>query len=397
MKGISLILLTLLFSFFDSDTFAFVSTASPEQPYKIKTVVLDAGHGGHDIGCKGSSNHEKNIALAITLKLGKYIEENFSDVKVIYTRKTDVFIELNERAAIANRNKADLFISIHCNANHNKSAYGTETFVMGLHRSESNLDVAKRENSVILYEDNYEEKYSYNPNAPASHILFSLYTNAFLDQSISLATKIEDEFSNRAKRNSRGVKQAGFLVLYKTAMPSVLVESGFLTNKNEEEYLESEKGQDYIASAIYRAFKRYKEEMEGDFKMIVEDKHSEPVKSEKSNVLLASTDPVPTDKKPADKPAETPSTDAGKIEFRIQFLATNKAIDEKKAPYANLRDIHSETLPNGTIRYFSGRYYTPAEAKAALKWVKDKGFKDAFLTAYQHGKQININTALASF
>ncbi len=234
-----------------------------DSKYEIKTVVIDAGHGGHDPGCLGSTVYEKKIALAIALKVGGYIEKYFPDVKVVYTRKTDIFIELHERAAIANRNKADLFISIHCNAGPSK-VFGTETYVMGLHKSNDNLNVAKRENEVILMEENYAEHYDgFDPNSPEAHIIFSLYQNAYIDQSISLASKIQHQFENRAKRSSRGVRQAGFLVLYKTAMPSVLIETGFLTNKNEEKYLKTALGQDYISSAIYRAFKAFKLEMEG--------------------------------------------------------------------------------------------------------------------------------------
>ena len=389
MKSIifNILLITCIIS---QPLFAINPANDPVIPYKIKTVVLDAGHGGHDSGCKGSSHMEKHVALKIVLKLGKYIEENYPDVKVIYTRKTDVFIELNERANIANRNKADLFISVHCNANDNKSAYGTETFVMGLHRSDANLDVAKRENSVIMLEDDYKDKYNYDPKNPASHILFSLYSNAYLEQSISFATKVETEFTTRVKRNSRGVKQAGFLVLYKTAMPSVLIESGFLTNRNEEEFLSSDNGQDLIASAIYRAFKQYKEEMEGEVKMIVDinDEKTEPSKDE-TKVLLASTTPVPAGKSEVAEPAKKDA-----IEFRVQFMATNKNVNIKNHPYSQLDDIHTEKLNNGMVRYFSGRYYSPEDAKGALKTVKAKGFKDAFLTAYQNGEQINVVEAL---
>ncbi len=232
--------------------------------YKIKTIVIDAGHGGKDTGCKGKHSNEKDIALAISLKLGYYVEKFFPDVKVVYTRKTDVFVELKERANIANRNKADLFISIHCNASaSSKSVYGTETYVMGVDVSSANLAVAKRENSVVLMEENYQGKYDgFDPESTETHIRLNLFQNAYLDQSITFASLVENQFSTRANRSSRGVKQAGFWVLYKTTMPSVLVETGFLTNSKEEKYLKTEDGQDYIASAIYRAFKEYKGMME---------------------------------------------------------------------------------------------------------------------------------------
>lgn len=232
------------------------------QGFKIRTVVIDAGHGGKDPGTVGKTFKEKDVVLQIALKVGEYIEKNVSNVKVVYTRKIDQFIELTERAAIANRNKADLFISIHANAISNPKIFGTETWVMGLHKSEDNLSVAKRENSVILYEDNYEEHYEGFDNSPESYIMFSLMQNAYLENSLRFADKIEKQFKNKAARHSRGVKQAGFVVLYKTATPSVLVEAGFLSNETEEKFLGTENGQDLIASGIYRAFKEYKSEVE---------------------------------------------------------------------------------------------------------------------------------------
>jgi len=236
--------------------------------YAIKTVVVDAGHGGHDGGCSGKHSKEKHITLKIAKQLKSYIQDAFPDVHVILTRETDVFIPLHQRSAIANTNKADLFISVHCNAApHSSTVKGTETYVMGLHKTESNLNVAKRENSVILEETDYANHYDgFDPNSPMAHITFSLFQNAFQEQSIAFADLIEKQFSQRAGRKSRGVKQAGFLVLYKTAMPSVLVESGFLTNQSEEDFLQSTHGQEIIASAIYRAFKEYK--------LLVEEKGS---------------------------------------------------------------------------------------------------------------------------
>lgn len=230
--------------------------------FKIRTVVIDAGHGGKDPGTVGKTIKEKDVVLKIALKVGEYIEKSLPEVKVIYTRKTDKFIELTERAAVANRNKADLFISIHANAIANPKTYGTETWVMGLHKSEDNLAVAKRENSVILYEDNYQESYEGFDNSPESYIMFSLMQNAYLENSLKFADKIEKQFKNKAGRHSRGVKQAGFVVLYKTATPSVLVEAGFLSNETEEKFLGTDTGQDLIASGIYRAFKEYKSEVE---------------------------------------------------------------------------------------------------------------------------------------
>jgi len=230
--------------------------------FGVKVVCIDAGHGGHDPGCHGVNSKEKHVALSIALKLGKHIEENFPDVKVVYTRKTDVYLKLWERAAIANKANADLFICIHANANDNKNALGTETYVMGLHKSEANLKVAKRENSSILLEEDYKAKYSdFDPNSPESYIVLTMRQNAFIDQSLNFAAKIQTQFTERVGRKNRGVKQAGFLVLHQTNMPSVLIETGFLTNKEEEKFLASNIGQDYMASAVYRAFKEYKNEL----------------------------------------------------------------------------------------------------------------------------------------
>ncbi len=236
---------------------------SQAQDSKIDVVVIDAGHGGHDPGTMGKSTKEKDIALKIALKVGKYIEENVEGVKVIYTRKTDKFIPLDQRANIANKNKADLFICIHANAIVGANAYGTETYVMGLHKDKGNFEVAKRENSVILLDENYKERYEgFDPNSPESYILFTLSQSAYQENSLRFAQKVEEQFKNRVGRSSRGVKQGPFMVLWQTAMPSVLIETGFLSNSNEEKFLASERGQDLIASGIYRAFKEYKIEME---------------------------------------------------------------------------------------------------------------------------------------
>lgn len=238
------------------------SSTFPPRESKVDVVVIDAGHGGHDEGTHGKILKEKNLALKIALKLGEYIEKNMPGVKVIYTRKDDRYLALDERAAIANKNKADLFICIHANANPNAKAFGTETFVMGLHKDEGNLEIAKRENSVILMDENYEERYEGFNNTPESYILFTLTQSAYQENSLRFASKIESQFKTKAGRVSRGVKQAGFVVLWQTTMPSVLVETGFLTNSTEEKFLSGEEGQELIASGIYRAFKEYKSEVE---------------------------------------------------------------------------------------------------------------------------------------
>ncbi len=262
---------------------------------KVKVIVIDAGHGGKDPGCNGVTHKEKEVALAVALKLGKLIEENIKDVKVIYTRKTDVFVELEDRAKIANDNNADLFISIHCNAagkpvmikdkktgklraktfknskgklvvveTTNPLPYGSETYVMGLKNEEGKMKVAQRENSVILMEDNYESKYQgFDPNSEESYIIMSNYTSGYVIQSAGLALKIQDEYSKRAGRVDKGVHRQSIWVLWRTSMPSVLTEIGYLTNPQEEKFLGSEKGQEYMATCLFRAFRKYKDEQEG--------------------------------------------------------------------------------------------------------------------------------------
>jgi N-acetylmuramoyl-L-alanine amidase len=230
----------------------------------IATIIIDAGHGGHDPGCIHGNVREKEVTLAIALALGSKIKEQMPTVKVIYTRSNDKFVELWERAEIANKNNADIFISIHCNSAKNVTIQGTETFTMGLHKAEDNLDVAKRENNVVMLEDNYIERYEgFDPNSPESHIYFSLFQNSYIDQSIKLAAKTEAQISTGIKRPSRGVKQAGFVVLWKTKMPSILIETGFISNKKDREYLSSQSGVDEMAGAIANAVFDYKKSYEG--------------------------------------------------------------------------------------------------------------------------------------
>ncbi|MCW5912518.1 MAG: N-acetylmuramoyl-L-alanine amidase [Cyclobacteriaceae bacterium] len=244
-------------------TLPLFSFQKQQKNFKVRTVVIDAGHGGKDPGTVGKIAREKDVVLKIALKTGKYIEENIPGVNVLYTRKTDKYVDFQARADVANKNKADLFMSIHANSIVGANAYGTETFVMGLHKDNSNFEVAKRENSVILMDENYKEKYEgFDPNSPESYILFSLNQSAYQENSLRFAQKVEDQFKNRVGRHSRGVKQAGFLVLWMTTTPSVLIETGFLSHTKEEVFLASDNGQDLIASGIYRAFKDYKTDIE---------------------------------------------------------------------------------------------------------------------------------------
>jgi N-acetylmuramoyl-L-alanine amidase len=242
----------------------FIPNETMMPAFRMKKIVLDAGHGGRDPGNLGSRSREKDINLAVTLLVGKYIEENLPDVEVIYTRKDDSFPSLKERPVIANKNKADLFVSIHSNSAANKSAYGTETFIMGMKHFESNFDIIKRENSVMMLEDGYEEKYEgFDPSSPESYIMFNLMSQAFFENSLSLADQVEKQFKDRVGRRSRGVKQGPFYVLWTPSMPSVLIELGFLSNSNEERFLISKQGQEYMASAIFRSIRDYKNQIEG--------------------------------------------------------------------------------------------------------------------------------------
>jgi N-acetylmuramoyl-L-alanine amidase len=369
-----------LFSFSVNDEKKSNSKTRDGKKYSLKTVVIDAGHGGHDVGCIGGHAHEKDITLAIALKLGKLIENNFDDVKVIYTRKTDVFIGLGERAEIANTNRADLFISIHCNSASNKSAYGTETFVMGLNKSDDNLNVAKRENSSILLEKDYEIKYDgFDPNSPETHIIFSLYQNTFLSHSLLFASKVENQFKQNG-RFSRGVKQDNFMVLFRSTMPSVLIESGFLTNANEQKILTSPKGQEEVATSIYKAFRDYKTEMEMS------------VSAKGQTTVLASRDVmVPVDASHAE-PKETAGTASAELNayFSVQFTTSSKPLSLSSGKYKNLRDVHMEEVNKSLYRYMVGKFTNLEEARKAQAEMKKQGFGDAFITGYADGKRTSV-------
>jgi N-acetylmuramoyl-L-alanine amidase len=352
--------------------------------FGVKTVCIDAGHGGHDGGCQGSSSQEKHVALSIALKLGAYIEQNFPDVEVVYTRKTDVYLKLWERAAIANKVKADLFICVHANANDNKAAFGTETFVMGLHKSASNLNVAKRENSSILLEEDYKTQYSdFDPNSPESYIVLTMRQNAFLAQSLSFAAKVQTQFTERVGRKNRGVKQAGFLVLHQTNMPSVLIETGFLTNKAEEKFLVSDLGQDYLASAVFRAFKDYKNELEG-----------------KQKIEIAEVDKVVEEKKPDQevKENEAPSKKNKEelekgVVYKVQIATSSKKLALKPE---NFKGIKGVTIyeAGGLYRYTVGREANMTEANRLQVRLRANGFEDAFVVAFSDGKRVSISNAL---
>lgn len=333
--------------------------------YKVTTVVLDAGHGGRDPGALGKRSKEKDIALAIALKTGEYIEQNIPDVRVIYTRTDDSFVELHKRAEIANKNEADLFISIHCNANRSTSPFGTETYVMGLHKSEENLEVAKLENAAILKEENYSDMYQgFDPNQDEDYIALTLFQDAFLDQSLVFANEMQNQFRERVKLKDRGVRQAGFLVLHQTAMPGVLIETGFLTNSRDEAFLNSKDGQVYIASAIYRAFKAYKEEMER------QDNKAKPVQ------------------------ASTHKDHAGnEVIFRVQFASAKKPRSAESRKFKGVEDVW-EYYHQGLYKYTSGKFYSLNEAVTYQNYLrKELKLKDSFVVAFNGDERISLEEA----
>jgi len=365
--------------------FVFAQTAYADRHGYVRKVVIDAGHGGKDPGALGSQSMEKDIVLAIALKLGGYIESNFDDVEVIYTRSTDEFIGLDRRAQIANENKADLFISIHCNSAANKRAYGSETFVMGLHRSQENLEVAKKENAAILYEEDYLETYDgYDPNSPEANIIFSMYQNIYLNQSLIMAALTQDQFRDRAGRHDRGVKQAGFLVLYNITMPGVLVEAGFLSNLQEEKYLLSELGQSHIASAIFRAFRDYKNYQDN---LVAQQTSSNGTRGQSGSYGQASPlqnkEIVITESQP-----EGPV-----ISFRVQFASTSqeRAIDDPA--FRDLEGI-SFYFHEGLYKYTIGNENSVDAAGRIQQKLVNHGFNDAFIVAFKDNERITIAEAV---
>ncbi len=394
-SGIKYSLPILLIAFLLLILFAPVAFSDDAEKF---VVVIDAGHGGSDPGALGSFSKEKDVALAIALKLGGYIEELLPDVQVIYTRKGDSYPTLDERASIANKNNADLFLSIHLNANNSSSPYGTETYVMGLHVTESNLKVAQRENAVILKEDNYTENYDgFNPNSPEAYILFSLYQNTYLDQSISFASKIQDQFEKRVGRKNRGVHQAGFLVLYKTTMPSVLIETGFITNKAEEKFLNSEQGQDYMASAIYRAFRGYKEEVTArrlleeskDEKPEEEQQQIDPIKEEGREIEQSSTQETT-----AEKVAEKTEDNGKKVAFRIQIAIVTKPLDENNPKLLPIKNqLIVEDYQDKYLKCMVGDFYSLEEAIEKQHFLQGIGFEGAFVVAYYNKERISLKKA----
>jgi N-acetylmuramoyl-L-alanine amidase len=354
--------------------------AVPQAGYRIKKVVLDAGHGGKDPGCIGSvlSAKEKHSALAIVLKLGARIEQQYPDVDVLYTRKTDVFVDLKERAAIANRNNADLFISVHCNAMPNASSTkGAETYVLGLHKTEHNLEVAKRENASIYLEDNYQRKYEgYDPNSPEAHIMSSMWQSAYMEQSIVLASAVQKYTRTVAERQDKGVKQAGFVVLKEVAAPAVLVEAGYMTNREEEAFLASDYGQEQMAESIFRAFQAYKAQIEGH--SVVATTPAAP-KGKAKSTGSGARKPGPTPVVSTPQPPPSEKSTFG-VQYRILLMTWNSRIDRKSGQLGLLSDIQEEK-DGGQYKYFTGTFSSLSEAERTLPEIKNLGFRTAVIVA----------------
>ncbi|MFT5777929.1 MAG: N-acetylmuramoyl-L-alanine amidase [Crocinitomicaceae bacterium] len=333
----------------------------------IKTVVIDAGHGGKDPGCHGGHAQEKHVCLTMALMLGDQIKKTYPKIKVVYTRSTDVFVELDERAKIANRNKADLFICIHANAA-SASAYGTETYVLGLHRTASQEAIAKRENATIYLEDDKGEKYSDFEMTPDAIIARQIQLSVFLDQSISFASKLQSEFKSLG-RFDRGVKQAGFLVLYKTTMPSVLIETGFLTNPTEEKYLSDSTTQKKLAGAMFTAFRKYKNELEG-------------IEEQVETIVDTTPDPP--------KPAAVKDKS---IIFRVQVETSESKISLTDGKFKG-HTIY-EYQQDGLYKYTTGICENDYVGANNLKTkLREEGFTHAFVVGFQDGVRINLQKAI---
>ena len=357
----------------------------------VKTIVLDAGHGGKDPGNLGTKRYkttEKDITLAITLLVGKYIKQAFPDIKVIYTRDKDVFLDLSERTRIANDNHADLFISIHCNANESSRPVGVDTWVMGPHKNDANLRVAQKENAAILLEDNYKQKYGdFDPNSPETYLALSLRQNVHLKESLLLAQFVQDEFRNRVGRVDRGVKQSGFYVISFTTMPSILIETGFLTNPKEEDFLNSQKGREYMASAIYRAVKRYIAEVE-NIPLSQLNKAGDDVREKEENKKKPE---AVAGKEENEKPSVN-DKESG-VNYRIQLLVSSEKKELNSADFNGLENI--SVIADGNLyKYYYGKAFTYDDAKKLRENARKNGFDEAFIVSFNGENRIELQEAL---
>jgi N-acetylmuramoyl-L-alanine amidase len=364
------------------------------------TVVIDAGHGGHDSGCLGVTKvKEKDVALSIALKLGALIEEQLPEVSVVYTRKTDVFLELHERAEVANSAKADLFICIHCNSACrfdkakrkevcNPVIQGAETYVMGLHKTEANLEVAKRENNVILLEKDYTTHYEgFDPNSSEANIIFSLYQNTFMEQSLNFASMVQEQLGVKG-RSSRGVKPAGFWVLFKTTMPSVLIETGFLSHPEEERFLASTDGQQTMASGIFRAFRQYRKESGKPSEQGVTTELKQPSPDQEKSRQDG-------EKGQEDPKEKTTSATVNTVWYSVQLMSSDKQIPADAPRFRHVGEVREDRI-NGIYKYCHGRTASFQEAVVLQGKMRSSGFKDAFVVAYRDDSRITVQEARQS-
>jgi N-acetylmuramoyl-L-alanine amidase len=446
----------------------------------IKIIVIDPGHGGKDPGCQGAIHKEKEVALAVALKLGDLLQEYYKDIKVIYTRTSDVFVDLEERAQIANRAKADLFLSIHCNAAgkpvmikdpktgkmrpklvrnskgryvpvevSNPLPYGTETYVMGLKNEEGKMKVATRENSAIFYEDDYEKKYGgFDPESEESYIIMSNYTSAYVIQSANLAVKLQEEYAKKAGRIDKGVHRQSIWVLWRTSMPSVLTEIGYLTNPLEEKFLGSQKGQDYVAKAMFRGLRRYKDELEGvkrtyndaielqdalknenvlagnAFGKKAESKEDEPEPKQEGQApkegvpdkVKVDDDKfvsLPVEKPPFDSvkkvttaeqvavnknsetlnPKENSPALSNAIVYSVQFASSDAPMNLKQIKFAAVVEPDFYKV-NNVLKYTSGKFKSFKDATTHKNELRNRGLTDCFVVAFQNGERISITEAI---
>ncbi len=447
-KHLGLLCLVVVFNIFFR---AWQAAAQAPAVARVQTVVIDPGHGGHDSGCLGSFEQEKDLALAIALKLRDSLRAVWPNMKIIMTRTDDTFIPLKKRAEIANVNKADLFISIHCNFMPGMTATrGTETYVLGQHKLQENLEVAMRENSAILLEDDYERVYDFDPNSPEGYIILSMYQNVFLEQSIQFASYVEQSLHEYAGRRSRGVKQAGFLVLRETAMPSVLVETGFLSYGPEEQFLRTKAGQEKIAGALFRAFAKYKHDLEGGPSLETiaqlsgrennsgatsvenagtqtDEQTGTPVKTQENSAAsssssgLSSAPASPSSSPPAsttitpsvfsqenlavkgDEPGpeavavseEIPqnySETESLVHFRVQLMASPREEDLNLPKWRNTGYLIQVVREKGLYKYQAVSFESLAAAREACADLKKRGFSDAFVVAYRGKERVPLSS-----
>lgn len=422
--------------------------APPVGIKSIRTIVIDAGHGGRDPGCLGATHREKEVALAVALKLGKFLEDHMKDLRVVYTRTTDVFVDLEDRAQIANKAKADLFVSIHCNAagkpvmvkdsktgkmrpkmyknkrgkwvtveTSNPEPYGTETYVMGLKNEAGKMEVAARENSAILLEENYEKKYGgFDPESEESYIIMSNYTSAYVIQSANLAMKIQEEYAKKAGRLDKGVHRQSIWVLWRTSMPSVLTEIGFLTNPEEEKFLGSETGQDYIAKSLFSGIRKYKDEVEGvkreyndEFEKLTPpkpeetaEKKEEPVKEpepeEPITVEIKEEESLPIKDGGDSAAGIAEKYKSGNVLFtsdlffKVQFASSDVAINLKQEKFSVITDADFYRH-NNVLKYTSGKFTNLKDAQTHQAFLRSKGFSDCFVIAMKGGQRIDMAEA----